>query len=155
MKPIWPLPAPGGQTSAIIYLIYFSHIPLSAGLQHYTRNFMLRITFRSIMQHRVFDFWYECLQNQILQHHNRRFCELNYPTRFVLCEMLAVCVSKPKQAKSTKKREKTGKTTFFAFFPAKGKDDEIRAILRESQSYISRFISADKVQNQPSWTETK
>jgi len=48
-----------------------------------------------------------------------------------------------------KKRGKTGKTTFFAFFPAKGKDDEIRAILRESQSYISRFISADKVQNQP------
>jgi len=64
--------------------------------------------------------------------------------------MLAVCVSKPKQAKSMKKRGKTGKTTFFAFFPAKGKDDEIRAILRESQSYISRFISADKVQNQPS-----
>jgi len=57
------------------------------------------------------------------------------------------------QTKTGKKHEKTRKNRendVFRVLSSQGKDDEIRAILRESQSYISRFISADKVQNQPS-----
>ena len=52
-------------------------------------------------------------------------------------------------------QQKTGKSTFFAFFQAKGKAEEIRAILSEQEQGISLFDSADKAQKQPSRAETK
>jgi hypothetical protein len=82
--------------------------------------------------------------------HITGFCELNRLAGFVLCHNAEIYVSKPKQGKSARKRQKSPKSTFLAFFQTMGKADEIRAILRGPLPYISHFISANKAQNQAS-----
>ena len=83
------------------------------------------------MQHGQFGFRHRHLQIRTGASQAWEFGKQKPLLCFVLYGSMAIRVSKSKQGKSTEKRRKTQKSTFFAFFRGKGKDDEIRAILRE------------------------
>jgi hypothetical protein len=57
-------------------------------------------------------------------------------------------ICKPKQPKKVAKQPKSQKLAFFAFFPGKGKDDEIRAIFRGVEFRLRCFVSANKAKKQ-------